>query len=236
MRGKFLLVASLVIIFAVGGILFGTGSPVIEGIEIKGGGRIPTSEIRALSGLRVGQPFSAIQNENAVEAIQKLRLVQRVFISSSRSSLRGVQVVLDVREREPFAIVKLGDQKRYWIDRDGFLLDPAQDETFYPILAGLSVEQVSDGVERISPIEALETAREFFTLPGEVLSQFSELLFSDFFAQLTTRDGRKVRVPTTELKRHLERYSKIQDELQISKIAAWGLMDLRLEGEATLRR
>ncbi len=236
MRGKFLLAAIVaIIVIAVGGILFGTGSPVIEGIDIKGGGRIGTSEIQALSGFRVGQPFSATQQESAVEAIQRLSLVQHVSIRKKRSSLQGVRIEIDISEREPLGIVKLRDQSLHWVDREGFLLGAAHDNSFYPVMTGVVAEKTPEGTERISPAGAVESLRELFALPGEMQSQISEALFSGFYVELMTRDGVKVRVPATGLKRHLERYREILPQLQNEGFGAWSAVDMRIEGEATLR-
>lgn len=235
MRGKFLFVAVVGAIIATGGVLFGTGSPIIEGIAIEGGGRIGTAEIQALSGFHVGQPWSATQQKSAMEAILGLSQVKNISISKSRVSLRGVRVRLEVNEREPVGIVALSDHTKFWVDEDGILLKPADGDLYSPILSGVDAKEISPGVRAVSSV-GREAIHEFFCLSGEILNRFQAASVVGDALELTTREGWKALVPVAGLKRQLERLDVIRQKLQDDGVSIWSLLDLRFEGEVTLKR
>lgn len=233
MRGRAILATFLVILAVAGYLLIGAGSPIIEAIKVKGGGRIGTSNIQAQSGLRLGDPWSASQRESAISAILDFPQVEDVSVAARRVSLKSVAVEIDVAEREPFGVLSVDGRGFYWADRQGVLIDPVEGATYLPIISNIPFEESSKGIQ--SSI-ALNAYQEFYALPGSVLSQYREVEFHGQFLELIRRDDKRLKVPVAGLRDSLDKAEVLLLNLEEAEIGDWRVIDLRFGGEVTLAR
>jgi len=212
---------------------------VIAEIAVVGGERIDTAQVRALSLLRVGDRWTPIVRDRALQALRSLPSIQDAEIFTQRLGRGRVRVVLEVQEREPFGLVALEDGV-YWVDPEGYLLESASDlppPPEFPVASGVSVESTPRG-ERVFPERVRRLLREFFALEGRALARVRALRVRPYDLELELRDppGRRVYLPLWDLRASLERLWRVIAALEAAEKGDWRVLDLRVEGEATLRR
>jgi hypothetical protein len=228
-RRGFLLVGGLGGLILVGGMLFPGRAPVIAEITVEGGERIGTSQIRATSGLHVGQVWNSSVQEHAVQALSRLPQVRRVALTVERRVADHVDLRLRVEERQPYGIVSLTDRGLYWIDREGYLVESLEGKPFLPVVSGLRTEATPTG-ERITSETGRRVIEEFFALDGRLLSRFTELHVREYDLVLRAREGWRVLLPAGAL------HSITHMDAVLSALGdrSWRTMDLRVEGAVTL--
>jgi hypothetical protein len=232
-RGRAVLAAFIVLLSVAGFLLVGAGSPIIEAIEVKGGGRIGTSDIQRQSGLRLGEPWSTSSSENAHAAILNLSQVEAISIQAKRVSLQSVVIEIEVAEREPYGVLAVEGRGLYWSDRQGMLIEPVEGPTYLPIFSGISFDEE---IKQIESRSALVLYQEFYSLSGDLLSLYSEVVFHGYFLELIAWDGWRLRVPVTGLRNSLEIAEITLRSLEEAETGSWRVIDLRFGGEVTLER
>jgi len=216
--------------FALIGLLLRGGSPVIEEIAVEGGERISASIVYTQSGLRVGDVWNASVRERALEVLAHLPGVKGVALKAEPRPGGRVRVHILVEEREPYGIIKLEGRGLFWVDREGFLLDPLEGEAYLPVVSGVKTHATPRG-ERIASQEAIRVLREFYSLAGRRLGRFLELHIREYDLELITREGRRLLLPKEGLKAHL---AQLEGVLLALKEKNWRTLDLRFEGEVVL--
>jgi len=209
---------------------------MIEEITIEGGERIIAAQVLAGRVLQPGSPWNAQAREGVIQRLQRLPGLKDLSIQSQKVP-GGVRVRILLEEREPYGIVEL-DRQLSWFDPEGFLLWPVEGE-LPPILpmvtgSGLIVEETPQG-RRLGPARVRRLMREFYALPGRLLSQFVRLEIREFDLTLETREGKRIRLPTWGLAEHLQRFRQVVAALEREDIR-WRTLDLRVEGEIVLGR
>ncbi len=92
------------------------------------------------------------------------------------------QLRVEIKEREPIAVVSVGDF--YWIDREGVLIDKATPDEFLqarlPVLTGLRGANFSLGKQVEAPhlSEVLDVIRILRKKDPEMLRRFAEMHFT----------------------------------------------------------
>lgn len=144
----------------------------VREIQVRAGGRVSGNEIVAAAGLSQGMNIWKIDPAAIETKISRHPWVRRVLVH--REFPR--RVTIDVEERTPRAIVALN--KLYYVDADGLLFKEvdAADDMKFPMLTGLSVEQLSapDQIMRKRIQEAMHL--------GELMAQRSHALSEIHFA------------------------------------------------------
>lgn len=214
---------------------------MIAEIAVVGGERIDTAQVRALSLLRVGDRWTPIVRDRALQALRSLPAVREVKISTRRLGRGEVRVVLALQEREPFGLIAHKDKDEiYWIDPEGYLLEAASalpPPPEFPIVRGVSTESTPRG-ERVSPERVRRLLREFFALDGRTLVRVKALRVRPYDLELTLRDppDKRVYLPLRGVRSSLERLWQVIAALEAAPKGDWHALDLRVEGEVTVRR
>jgi len=233
-RGKTLLAAVIVVVIVVGFLIFSIESPAIVEIEIEGGGRIGTSRVQALIGFDINEPWHASFSERAENELHGLPEVRDVSVSSHFILPYGIKVVVDIDEREPFAVVASGDQEFYWVDREGEVISLASHQTVLPVLEGIQLEE-REGKSSAIPSHLSDVLREIFMMPGSLLARFSEIRVNAYDLDLMSHEGWSARIPAERVKGSLSRLQHVLEVLGVENLSDWTVIDLRFEGEVTLR-
>lgn len=207
---------------------------MIEEIAVVGGERIGTVKVRAQSGLRVGGTWSEARKTRALQALRRLAGIKDAEIVAESASSGEVTLRILIQERNPYGIVSLQGQ-RFWVDREGVLLDEVEHEPLLPVISGLDAISTPQR-RRIAPEEAVSLLQAFYGLDGQTLSRFSELHYRGYDVVLQAREGWRALVTPHDLSGQLDRLERILFALQRKGERGWRVIDLRFEGEAILGR
>ena len=204
-------------------------------IDIEGGGRIGTSTIQALSGLSIGEPWRASFKESAERELHGLPQVNEVDVHGQLTWPYGIRVSIEVTEREPLAVISISEEENYWGDVDGVLFTRATTHnTLLPRLTDISIEGSSGELQRV-PDAVMSVVRVIMKAPGRLLARFTEIKVHPHDLELLSHEGWRARVPAADLRVQLARLDKVLMALERENISDWQMIDLRFEGELTLR-
>lgn len=111
----------------------------VREIQVRGGEKVSGNEIVTIAGLSKGMNIWKVDPAGIEGKIAKHPWVRRVLVH--REFPR--RITIDVEERTPRAIVAL--RKLYYVDTDGVIFTEvhAGDRVNYPMLTGLSAEQLN---------------------------------------------------------------------------------------------
>ncbi len=216
----------------VGAALLRGGPLIIEEITVKGGERIGASQIRAASGLTLGQPWTTSLKWQAALALKRLPGVQDVQILLKRRPGGKVGVDIVLREREPYGLIALSGRGLFWVDREGFVLGKLEGKPYLPVVTGVSTISTPEG-ERLSSERARRLIEEFFALEGDWLSRVAELRVREYDVELRATEGWRALLAPGGLRPQLAKLDVILSTLEAVK---WRTVDLRFEGEVVLGR
>lgn len=129
----------------------------VREIQVRAGERVSGNEIVAIAGLRQGMNIWKVDPAGIETKIAKHAWVRRVLVH--REFPR--RITIDVEERTPKAIVAV--RKLYYVDADGVLFKEviAGDNLNFPMLTGLSAEELTapDAATRKRIAEAVKLAQ-----------------------------------------------------------------------------
>jgi len=145
----------------------------VREIQVRAGGKVSGNEIVTIAGLSKGMNIWKIDLAGIERKIAKHPWVRRVLVR--REFPR--RIVIDVEERKPRAIVALG--KLYYVDGDGVIFKEVQagDKMNYPMLTGLSVDQLT------APGRALRQRIQEAMRLGEIMAERAYSLSEIHFDQ-----------------------------------------------------
>ena len=111
----------------------------VREIQVRGGAMISGNEIVSVAGLSKGMNIWKIDPAGIERTIAKHPWVRRVLVHREFPH----RITIDVEERTPRAIVAI--RKLYYVDADGVIFKEVQagDKMNYPMLTGLSTEQLT---------------------------------------------------------------------------------------------
>jgi cell division protein FtsQ len=177
----------------------------VREIRVRGGEKVNGNAIVAVTGLRQGMNIWKIDPAQIERKVANHPWVRRVLVH--REFPR--RITIDVEERVPRAIVAL--RKLYYVDTDGVIFKEldASDEVNFPMLTGLSAEQLtaSDPIMRKRIQEAMRL--------GELMAQrsysLSEIRFEapDRLVVYTTRHTVALRMGWGDWDDKLERLERL---------------------------
>jgi cell division protein FtsQ len=145
----------------------------VREIQVRGGEKVSGNEIVAIAGLSKGMNIWKIDPAGIERKIAKHPWVRRVLVH--REFPR--RITIDVEERTPRAIVAIG--KLYYVDADGVIFTEvkAGDKMSYPMLTGLSAEQLT------TPAPTLRSRIQEAMRLGELMAQRAHALSEIHFDQ-----------------------------------------------------
>jgi len=145
----------------------------VREIQVRGGEKVSGNEIVTIAGLSKGMNIWKIDPAGIERKIAKHPWVRRVLVH--REFPR--RITIDVEERTPRAIVAI--RKLYYIDADGVIFKEVQagDKMNYPMLTGLSMEQLT------APDPTLRKRIQEAMRLGELMAQRSHALSEIHFDQ-----------------------------------------------------
>jgi cell division protein FtsQ len=145
----------------------------VREIQVRGGEKVSGNEIVTSAGLSKGMNIWKIDPAGIERKIAKHPWVRRVLVH--REFPR--RITIDVEERTPRAIVAIG--KLYYVDADGVVFTEvkAGDKMNYPMLTGLSVEQLT------APEPTMRKRLQEAMRLGELMAQRAHALSEIHFDQ-----------------------------------------------------
>jgi len=196
----------------------------LKEIVVAGEKRVRKEEIVGLAGLRMGENILAMDLKRITERIEGQPWIERATV---RRVLPG-GVSIEVKEREPFAILKT--------DRGGtpFKELDKRDATNYPVITGFGKEEVeNDELARdalMKTFDFIETeAREW---PEELA--ISEINVNKNQGITIFSDSIKVKVGFGEYKIKIGRLKRVLDDLKAKGKTA-GDIDLTYTGQVVVK-
>lgn len=202
----------------------------LKEIVITGEKRAKREEIINLSGAAIGGNIFAMDLKRMVERIESQPWIETASI---RRVLPG-GLSIEIKEREPFAILKTG--RLFYLDRGGkpFKALDEGDAAGYPVITGLSKEEI----ERDEPArDALMKCFEFIETeaggwPKELA--ISEIMLSSSHGITVLSDNVAVKIGFGEYKVKTERLKRVLDDLTAKgKTAEY--IDLTYTGQVVVR-
>lgn len=206
----------------------------VEGVSVKGHQRLGQQQVVALSDIELGLNTFSLDLGLIGRKIEenpwvRQAKVQRIFPR---------QVVIEIVERKPVAIINMG--YLYYIDEDGeiFKVLDSKDKLDYPIITGFDYEKAQDHDEnyalKLKQIVALMVdlkGRKLFDL-----NQVSEIHHEmDGGLSLFTFDGSvKVKLGNGNYKRKINRLERIYSQLQ-PKLKMLDYIDLNVNEKIIVR-
>ncbi len=113
---------------------FGREPLAVDRVAISGARRVPVAELVAAAAVRPGTPFRELDLDAIVA-----RMVAHPWIASARvAALPPGRLLVAVEEREPRAVVWLGEPETpWWVDASGTPFAPADAPASWPDLRGV---------------------------------------------------------------------------------------------------
>ncbi len=143
----------------------------INSVEVKGCKWLEPKKVKKISGLHPGQNLLAVNLKKIRKKIEQNPWVSSVVINRVIPD----EIVIEIEEKRPFAMVRFGDNSFYLIDEKGDLIVPVKvsDRYWsneYLVVTGLNREKVMEK-GRI-PREACEQIKQFISMSEANYSWF----------------------------------------------------------------
>jgi cell division septal protein FtsQ len=138
-------------------------------------------------------------------------------------------------EREPYGIVLVPGRGYLWVDQEGYVLSVLSQPSVEPFISGITLASTPRG-ERLADATAIEILRQFYRLDGRALARLSELHWNGNSIALTSREGWQALLPPRDLSAHFELLQRVLSTLGMEQRSLPRWIDLRFDGEVTLRR
>lgn len=212
--------------------------PTIARVNVTGVERLDPATIQGESDLNAGASWTPQAGTRAADALTQLPKVRRAHVdaTSEHASSNHVVVRIEVTERRPHGIVELADGQRHWVDRDGVLLERAdQPPPALPVVSDVETTSSPQG-PRLKSEDGLRAFRSLYALSGEKLRQFTTLRVRGYDRVLRTRDGWRVLLPPRGLSEQVARLERVVKTLREEGERGWRTLDLRIPGEVVIGR
>ncbi len=206
----------------------------IDQIEVQGNGRLTAQQVEALSDIELGVNTFSLELDLIGRKIEENSWVEKADVRR----IFPRQVVIDIKERRPVAIINLG--YLYYLDDQGeiFKVLGASDSLDYPIITGFSYDRAqghdAEYAMRLRQIVKLLddlNSRELFTL-GQVSEIHHEA--DSGFSLFTLDGGVRVKLGFLEHKKKLDRLERIYTQLK-SKLRILDYIDLNVDEKVIVR-
>lgn len=206
----------------------------VEQVEVQGNGRLSKGQVVALSDLEIG-----INTFNLDIGLIGRKIEENPWVESARvQRIFPRQVLINIEERKPVAIVNLG--YLYYLDQHGeiFKVLDAADSLDYPIVTGFNYAKAqahnteyAQQLRQVVKLLADLSQRKLFSL-----EQVSEIHFeaSGGLSLFTLTGGVKVKLGHSDYKRKLNRLERIYAQLQ-PKLQMLDYIDLNVDEKVIVR-
>jgi len=205
----------------------------IQEVEIRTGERVSPAEVRMLADISEGDNILGFSLVDCVESIQIHPWVKKASVMRQLPD----RVVIEIKERDPAAMVSLGTL--YYADEDGEIFKKVMpgDDMDYPVITGLNLRDVVEDKKDIEPLikmslEIVELSRSSEVLP---FSRVSEIHVNRVRGATLVRagDGMRIRFGKTDYRDKWLRMERTLQELSIEarKVAE---LDLNYEDRVTI--
>lgn len=199
-------------------------------IVVTGEKRVKKEEIITLSGAKIGENILAVDLKKMARRIESQPWIEGAAVR--RVLPRGLSIA--ITEREPFAILKA--DTLFYLDRGGtpFKEMDSSDDTRYPLLAGVSREDIeNDEQARDAVMKTLDFIEmEISGWPDEL--PVSEIRVSRNQDMSIFSNGVEVKVGFGEYKVKIERLRRVMEDLK-GKGKKAGYIDLTYTGQVVVR-
>ena len=212
--------------------------PVIGRVDVLGVERLAPNTVRSESGLEAGTRWTSGAKARGLDALTRLPQVRaaHVDVTSRSTSDDRVVVRIEIVERQPYGVIQLDDGRRYWVDRDGVLLERVDSQPpLLPVMSGFPTTASPTGPQLQTEI-GVRVMRSFYALSGEKLRQFASLRFRGYDLVLHLREGWRALLPPRGLTEQIARLERVAATLRAEGDPGWRTLDLRVPGEVVIGR
>lgn len=205
----------------------GSGLFRVKEIIVEGGERVSPERVKELIGIRVGGNIFTAQTGRARQALLRLLWVREARVRRALPS----RIMVQLEERKPALLIALGNE-RYWVDRDGYLLEQAGAEATGLLLSGVKLVKTPQGWQRLDE-RGLGVLQALLGLDEKFLVGFSEFHLGPSSPELVLQARAGFRV-FLDLEGLGERLRLLQRLLTALKVSDYSYIDLRF-GDVVLR-
>ncbi len=228
MRKRLALLGAVGLLVLLSWTFLGSGLFRVREIVVEGGERVELERVKELIGIRVGENIFTAEVGRARRALLGLLWVREARVRRALPS----RIVVQLEEREPVLLITLGDE-RYWVDRDGYLLEQAGPEASGPLLlSGVKVVKTPQGWQRLDE-RSLGALQALLELDEKFLAGFTEAHLNSSSPELVLQGRAGFRV-FLDLEGLGERLRLLQRLLTALKGSDYSYIDLRF-GDVVLR-
>lgn len=226
-RKRLILLGALGLLALLGWACLGSSLFRVREVIVKGGERVSPERVKELIGIRVGENIFTAEVGRARQALLGLLWVRQARVWRALPQ----RIMVQLEERKPALLIALEDG-RYWVDRDGYLLERAGAEATGPLLSGVKLVKTPQGWQRLDE-RGLGALQAFLSLDEEFLAEFSEFRLGPSSPELTLQGRAGFRV-FLDLEGLGERLRLLQRLLTALKGSDYSYIDLRF-GDVVLR-
>ncbi len=206
----------------------------VEQVVVQGNSRLDDAKVTALSDIEIG-----INTFNLDLGLIGRKIEENPWVGTARvQRIFPRQVVINIKEREPVAIINLG--YLYYLDKQGeiFKVLGADDNLDYPVVTGFDYTKVqADNGEYARQLKKIVklfddlNRRDLFSL-----DQISEVHFEPggSLSLYTLNRGVEIKLGTAGYERKLDRLERIYAQLQ-PKLQLLDYIDLNVEEKVIVR-
>jgi hypothetical protein len=205
----------------------GSGLFRVREIIVEGGERVPPERVKELIGIRVGGNIFTAEVGRARRALLGLLWVREARVRRALPS----RIIVQLEERKPALLIALGEE-RYWVDRDGYLLERAGPEAAGPLLSGVKVLKTPQGWQRLDE-RSLGALQALLGMGEQFLAGFTSFQLEPRSPELVLQARAGFRV-FLDLEGLGERLQLLQRLLTALKGSNYSYIDLRF-GDVVLR-
>ncbi|MGQ9477713.1 MAG: cell division protein FtsQ/DivIB [Candidatus Bipolaricaulia bacterium] len=227
MRKRLIFLGVVSLLALLGWTFLGSGLFRVREIIVEGGERVSPERVKELIGIRVGENIFTAGVGRARRALLGLLWVREARVRRTFPS----RILVQLEEREPVLLIALGDE-RYWVDRDGYLLERAGPEASGLFLSGVKALKTPQGWQRLDE-KSLGVLQALLGLDEKFLAGFTEAHLNSSSPELVLQGRAGFRV-LLDLEGLVERLRLLQRLLTALKGSDYSYIDLRF-GDVVLR-
>lgn len=198
---------------------------------MEGGERIKTAELAGLTGVRPQLNLLSLDSRRVRRQLLLFPGVQDAHVQK----IFPHQLRISLVEREPYGIVLVPGRGYLWVDQEGYVLSGVSQPPLEPFISGMTLVSTPRG-EQLADATAREVLRQLYRLEGRTLARLSELHWDGNSIALISREGWQALLPPRDLSAHFELLQRVLSTLFREQRSLPRWIDLRFDGEVTLRR
>jgi cell division septal protein FtsQ len=195
----------------------------VREVEVEGGRKIPKETLRSLAVMEGMPNLFSVKLKEVVKRFESHPWIEQVRVRK----VFPHKIVIQIKERNPMAIIQLGEL--YYIDTRGEIFTPVgdRDEYNYPYVTGLTRRAFEKDPEEAKRLiaKALELLRFVNQGKTSLLGEISEIHMEKAFGIhcFTKAEGLEIRMGWEDFEEKLKRLPLIWSDLRKRGLSAYSI-------------